>query len=112
MDQNILQSMTIEDLAVMVKAGFDDVTQRMATKEDLNAFATKEDLTREVGRLRSDIIDYIAKQNMELKGDLVLLLRGEDRKLFTLIEVMVEKNLLSRIDANRITKLEPFPQAL
>ena len=29
------QKMTIENLAVMVKRGFDDVTRRMATKEDL-----------------------------------------------------------------------------
>ena len=29
------QKMTIEDLAVMVKRGFDDTTSRMATKQDL-----------------------------------------------------------------------------
>ena len=29
------QKMTIEDLAVMVKRGFDDVTGRMATKQDV-----------------------------------------------------------------------------
>ena len=29
------QKMTIEHLAVMVKRGFDDVTSRMATKQDL-----------------------------------------------------------------------------
>lgn len=109
--------MTIDELALIVKACFDDISQRMATKEDIKDMATKEDLkafaTKEdLGRLRSDLIDYIAKQNMELKGDLVVLLRGEDRKLFTLVEIMVERNLLTKADANRITKLEPFPQAV
>lgn len=109
-------SVTLDDLASMVKAGFDDITQRMATKEDLSReisklraeMATKEDL----GKMRSEMIDYMAKQNMELKGDLIVLMRGGDRKLFALIELMVEKSLLSRGEANRVTKLEPFPQAM
>src|SRR3989338_8225536 len=124
MKQQGAQSMTIDDLAIIVKAGFDDVAREigeirseMATKDDLtreigklrSEMATKDDLTREIGKLRSDMIDYIAKQNMELRGDLVVLMRGEDRKLFTLVEIMVEKNLLSKTDANRVTKLEPFP---
>ena len=39
--------MTIDDLAVMVKHGFDEVHTRLdqcATKEDLKQFATKEDI--------------------------------------------------------------------
>lgn len=31
----VKQKMTIEDLALMVKRGFDDTTSRMATKQDL-----------------------------------------------------------------------------
>ena len=100
--------MTIDDLGIIVKAGFDDVAREIG--EIRSEMATKDDLTREIGKLRSDMIDYIAKQNMELRGDLVVLMRGEDRKLFTLVEIMVEKNLLSKTDANRVTKLEPFPQ--
>ncbi len=113
--------LTIDDLAAIVKIGFDDIGERMATKDDLKAFATKddlkafatkEDLTSEIGKLRSDMIDYIAKENMLLKGDLVVLLRGEDKKLFALIELLVKKSLLSRDEAQQVAKLEPFPQAM
>jgi hypothetical protein len=53
------QKVTTDELARMIKEGFDDMHEHMATKEDL-------------GKLRSDMIDYIAKQNMELKGDLII----------------------------------------
>ncbi len=109
------QEITNEELARMIKEGFDDVNERMATKEDLKAFATKEDLkafaTKEdLGKFRSDMIDHIAKQSMELRGDIVVLMRGEDRKLVTLVEILVEQNILSKSDALRVTRLEPFPQ--
>ena len=51
-------SVTLDDLASMVKTGFDDITQRMATKDDLKGMATKEDL----GKLRSDMINYIVSR--------------------------------------------------
>lgn len=43
------KKITIEDLALMVKRGFDETTtkedlERFATKQDLERFATKEDL--------------------------------------------------------------------
>ena len=49
MDQEIKQEFqtlkqNIEDLAIAVSSGFQNIEERMATKEDLKAFATKEDL--------------------------------------------------------------------
>lgn len=37
---------SIDDLAVMMKRGFDEIHDKFATKEDLKGFATKEDLKR------------------------------------------------------------------
>lgn len=137
MDNNN-QPITLDDLAGMMKDGFDDLSGRMNAMEErlggrmdsvegkinsmeghMNSMegriesiektmATKDDL----GKLRSDMIDYIAKQNLELKTDLILIMRGEDRKLFSLIELMIEKHLITKDDANRVTKLEPFPQGV
>jgi len=44
--------MTIDDLAVMVATGFNDVTGRMATKEDING------LKQEVAALKSNVNNY------------------------------------------------------
>lgn len=54
------RKITLEGLAVMVKRGFDDISGRMATKEDLKGFATKEDfklLAVEIDRIHADIRD-------------------------------------------------------
>ncbi|MEK7638441.1 MAG: hypothetical protein AAB375_03390 [Patescibacteria group bacterium] len=42
----------VDELAVMVGRGFQSVTESMATKEDLKAYATKEDLTKVEKRLQ------------------------------------------------------------
>lgn len=42
--------------------------------------ATKEDLMREIGKLRSDMIDHVDKKILEL----TTMIRAEDRKFFAL----------------------------
>ena len=103
----------------MVKTGFDDITQRMATKDDLKGMATKEDL----GKLRSDMIKH--QQNVGLKGDMIGVYRqaehGTQRRLgdpharrrreaVALISFGREESSVKR--SERVTKLEPFPQAV
>lgn len=104
------QPVTLDDLATMIKDGFDDIHEKMATKEDLAEL--RKDFKVDLGELRSGMFDYIGKQNIELKTDLVILMRGEDKKLFSLVELLVEKGLIAKAEANKITKLEPFPQGV
>ncbi|MEK7649097.1 MAG: hypothetical protein AAB400_04280 [Patescibacteria group bacterium] len=91
MSQATPQDITNVELARMIKEGFDNT----ASKEDLARvegrmtsvegkitsieakMATKEDLKNEIGKLRSDMIDYI----------------------------------ISKADANKVARLEPFPQS-
>ena len=47
----------IDDLALMVKRGFDDIEERMVTKEDLKHFATKEDLKQLATRKDLDTLE-------------------------------------------------------
>jgi hypothetical protein len=64
----------------------------------------------DMGRLRSDFIDYLDKRLLDLKGDLVVIMKSEDRKLGALIEILVHKNILTASEAHGIIKMEPFPQ--
>lgn len=51
---------TINDLAVMTKHGFNDMQNRLASKEDLKGFVTKDDfkvLVDEIRLLRADFRD-------------------------------------------------------
>lgn len=84
------------------------IEETMATKEDLKGMATKEDL----GKLRSDLIDYIADQNMNLRGDIIQVVRGEDKKVLSLIQLLVQKSLISKKEAEGIVSMQPFPGML
>lgn len=85
-----------------------DDLKNFATKDDLKNFATKEDL----GKLRLDIFDRFDDRLANLKGDLVILMRKEDRKLISLIELLIDKQLITIDDAKNIFKMEPFPQLI
>ena len=50
--------------------------------------------------------DKLAKQT----GDLIVLLRKEDTKLRTLIEILAERRVLTEQDKMRIFSMEPFPE--
>ncbi len=86
--------------------------ERFATKEDLERFATKEDLTQEIGRLRSDFMDYLDRRLLDLKGDIVVIMKSENRMICDLIALLVSKSLISTTEAQSIIKLQPFPQSL
>ena len=59
--ENNKKEVTLDDLAMMVQGGFDEVYERMATKDDLKQMVTKEDA-----------------KNFATKGDLELLATKQD----------------------------------
>ena len=69
--------------------------------------ATKEDLSKQ----KLDILDAMDDKLADLKGDLTILMRKEDKKVVELIHVLKEKAVLSADEAERLLTLEPFPQS-
>lgn len=55
--------------------------------------------------------DYLDEKLSDLKGDLSILLRKEDRKLGELVIILKEKKVISSEDVKRILAMEPFPQS-
>lgn len=53
--------------------------------------------------------DYLDEKLADLRGDLVVLVRKEDNKLKTLLEIMTKKKLLSEQEAEIVLRKEPFP---
>jgi len=102
--ENMATKNDIKDLQGQVN----EIKSTMATKDDIKNMATKDDL----GKLRSDMIDYMDKKFFDFRGDLVILARGEDKKLFFLVDLLVKKNVLSEHEAKSLAKLEPFPQSV
>ena len=100
----------------------DFLKENMVTREEFSelredvsglkeTMVTKQELTEALGKLRSDLIDYMDKRLLDLKGDLVVIMKSEDRKLCALVELLVHKSILTASEAKTIVKLEPFPQA-
>lgn len=99
---------TKEDLALLEArmATKEDLTL-LATKEDLKRSATKEDLAQQKHELLSEIDDKLAN----LKGDLTILMRKEDRKLVGLIGLLRKKSVLTDDETKGLMGMEPFPQS-
>ncbi len=54
--------------------------------------------------------DHLDEKLSDLKGDLSILVRKEDKKLAELVKVLEEHKVLSAQDVKRILAMEPFPQ--
>ena len=63
----------------------------------------------EFGKLRSDMIDYIADQNMNLRGDIIQVVRGEDKGAL-LIQLLISKSVITKQEAQVIVHMQPFPE--
>jgi hypothetical protein len=114
MDQEIKKE--FEDLTQIVKDTFDQMATKedlkpMATKEDLKAFATKDDLTKGLGKLKLELLDSMDDKLMDLRGDLIILMRGEDQKVVRLIELLKNKNILQDTEVKELLQMQPFSKA-
>jgi len=56
--------------------------------------------------------DYLDDKLADLRGDLVVLMRKEDKKLQTLVDVLLKRKVISEKEKNHILSMEPFPQLL
>ena len=110
-------------LAVMIKTGFDDVDKRFEdidkrldgiderfedTDKRFDTMATKEDMNKN----KLEMQDFITGKIAELKGEMVVLTRTEDKKLFCLIDKLGRKKILTKRDINQLSGMKPFPRTV
>lgn len=67
--------------------------------------STKEELHHEIGILRSDMIDFIGKQVKDLKIDLSLLIRQNDRKVTCLLDILQANNIITPAQAKKVNSI-------
>lgn len=111
MDQETKQEFDL--LTEIIKNSFDSVEGRLDSVEGRldnieSKMATKEDL----GRQKLEILDAMDDKLADLKGDLVILMRKEDKKLLGLIDLLHKKAVITDEEVNGLVKMEPFPQLL
>lgn len=90
--------MTLDDLAAMVARGFEDITSRMATKDDVAAvraeMATKDDLVATEQRLKAEIEGLRNSVNnyLQLSNERYLELKHRQDVIVSWIAKIAEKN--------------------
>lgn len=71
-------------------------------------------LEKRVTKIEATMVtkDYLDEKLADQRGDLSILMRKEDTKLKTLIEVLSKRGVITRDDQLHILNMEPFPQSL
>ena len=54
--------------------------------------------------------DFLEDKLADLKGDIIIELRSEDRKLAALVGVLRTRQVITEDDAKQILSMKPFPQ--
>jgi hypothetical protein len=64
--------------------------------------------------IRSEMVtkDYLTEKLADLRGDLILTMRGEDKKVLTLVDMLRQKNILTPEEVKQILAMRPFPQTI
>lgn len=81
----------------------DYLKDNMVTNDELGVALNKQKL---------EIFDHVDEKLADLKGDLVVLMRKEDRKLITLTELLLNKKILTPAEAKSVFQMEPFPRLI
>ncbi len=67
---------------------------------------------KEITAIKATMVtkDYLDDKLSDLKGDLVVLMRKEDAKLCSLVDLLKNKKVISEDEAKGILTMQPFPQ--
>ena len=109
-------SETIDDVLSAINSFSTRVDERM----DVLDGDTK-DVNNDISEMRTDLNkvqsqmvtkDYLDKRVSEMKGESISLVRKEDAKLATTIELLKKKEILSEQEQNVLLRMEPFPKLI
>ena len=99
MEQN---NVTIEDLAVMVKKGFNSVDKRFDGVE------------QRLSKIEATMVtkSYLDDKLADLEGSVITRQRKEDHKVNLLIDLLRSKSVLAESDVQTLREIQVFPPAL
>ena len=89
---------------MVTKEELKEVELKMATKEDLAELRT------ELKATELTLLDAMDDKLSDLKGDLNVMMRKEDKKVTELINILKQKEVLNDEEAQRLLAHQPFPQ--
>ncbi len=100
-------SETVNDLAEAVNIFATKTEERFDKLED-----SLDGVEGEIGSIKSQMVtkDYLDRKMAEQRGDMMILLRKEDTKVKTVVEILADKKVFTPEDKNKVMGMEPFAQ--
>lgn len=104
----------VNALSTQIDERFSQVDGRLSHLEN-DVTELKGDVTElkgDVGLVRTAMVtkNYLDDKLADLRGDLVVLMRKEDKKVQSLVELLHSKKVISEEEAKRILSMDLFPQ--
>ncbi len=96
----------IGEFSNRVEQRFDKIEDRLGSVEN-----RLEKVENKLGKVEAVMVtkDYLDDKLLDMKGDMVVMMRKEDEKVKMLVQILQRKNLLNDAEAKLIFALEPFP---
>ncbi|HCC23122.1 TPA: hypothetical protein DF272_03000 [Candidatus Falkowbacteria bacterium] len=71
-----------------------------------------QEIRGDVQNIRGTMVtkDYLDEKMADQRGDLVVLMRKEDNKVKRLIDVLIQRGVITTEDKKSIVEMEPFPE--
>ncbi len=69
-------------------------------------------IEKKLTQTKLEILDGVDDKLANLKGDLVILMRKEDKKVDHLIKLLQDKSVITKQDASALLDIRPFPQSV
>ncbi|OWK26874.1 MAG: hypothetical protein US76_03300 [Parcubacteria group bacterium GW2011_GWA2_38_13b] len=64
-----------------------------------------------INKANLKLMDHFDNKIADLRGDVIMLFRKDERRFLHLIDVLYQKNILNQNDIKTIEELQLFPQA-
>lgn len=86
--------------------------ENMVTREEFTQKLDEQgrSFTQKLNSLKLDIIDKMDDKLADLRGDLVIMTRKEDKKVTALVDILETKKILTEKEAATISSLGLFPK--
>lgn len=85
----------------------EDIVDNKISKAKLELGET---IDTKINKAKLELMDHIDAKNADLRGDIILLLRKDERRFLHLIDILYQKKVLNKEDIKTIEELQLFPK--
>lgn len=113
-NQKILEAVSkVKEEVSNVKETVNDVVETVHFLKDHTA-SQVDKLEKRMEKVEALMVtkDYLDEKMADLRGDLVVLMRKEDTKVKSLVDILHKKKIITDNDVTKILRMEPFAQVV